>query len=277
MKDPWSFENKVHKNGYTRIAGVDEAGRGPLAGPVVSAAVVLPPDCELPGVDDSKKLSAKKRDFLFDCIYEQATGIGIGIIDPLEIDRINILQAALLSMLISVENLKPSPDYLLIDGPFGIKSFLPQTPLKHGDSLSISIAAASIVAKVTRDRIMERYDQEFPGFGFARHKGYGTKAHREAISQAGPCPIHRFFLSGCNRLAPGDLMKSGHKARGSHGEQLAAQYLKRQGYKILEANYRCALGEIDIIARHKKELAFIEVKTRTSTVLWASENRCHPP
>ncbi|SHK27532.1 RNase HII [Desulfatibacillum alkenivorans DSM 16219] len=196
MKDPWSFENEAHKKGYTRVAGVDEAGRGPLAGPVVSAAVVLPGNADLPGVDDSKKLTPKKRDALFESIYEQAIGIGIGIIDPVEIDRINILQAALLSMLVSVENLEPAPDYLLIDGPFGIKSFLPQTPIKHGDSLSISIAAASIVAKVTRDRLMERYDQEFPAFGFAKHKGYGTKAHREAISLNGPCSIHRFSFRG---------------------------------------------------------------------------------
>ncbi|MBI9077491.1 MAG: ribonuclease HII [Desulfatibacillum sp.] len=196
MKDPWSFENEAYRQGFTRVAGVDEAGRGPLAGPVVSAAVVLPFGCRLPGVDDSKKLTPKKRDALFETIYDKATGIGIGIIDPVEIDRINILQAALLSMLVAVENLMPSPDFLLIDGPFGINYTLPQNPLKHGDSLSISIAAASIVAKVTRDRIMERYDQEFPDFGFARHKGYGTKAHREAISQVGPCPIHRFSFRG---------------------------------------------------------------------------------
>ena len=202
--DPWSFEKKSVEKGFSRVAGIDEAGRGPLAGPVVSAAVILPsslPDGRQAGfpisdVKDSKKLTPAKRADLYEKIYEHAISIGIGIVDSIEIDRINILQASLMSMAISVENLKPQPDYLLIDGKFRISSNLPQEPVIRGDSLSISIAAASIIAKVTRDRLMERYHIDYPEFGFARHKGYPTKAHKEAIREFGPCPIHRRSFKG---------------------------------------------------------------------------------
>jgi len=189
--DPWSFEKKSIEKGFSKVAGIDEAGRGPLAGPVVSAAVILPSFFPVSDIKDSKKLTPRKRADLYEKIYEHAISIGIGIVDSTEIDRINILQASLLSMAISVENLKPQPDYLLIDGKFKIQSVLPQEPIVKGDSLSISIAAASIVAKVTRDRLMEIYHIDYPEFGFARHKGYPTKAHKEAIREFGPCPIHR--------------------------------------------------------------------------------------
>ena len=202
--DPWSFEKKSIEKGFSRVAGIDEAGRGPLAGPVVSAAVILPsslPDGRQAGfpvsdVKDSKKLTPKKRADLYEKIYEHAISIGIGIVDSIEIDRINILQASLLSMAISVENLKPQPDYLLIDGKFRISSNLPQEPVIRGDSLSISIAAASIIAKVTRDQLMVMYHNYYPEFKFARHKGYPTKAHKEAIRKFGPCPIHRRSFKG---------------------------------------------------------------------------------
>lgn len=189
--DPWSFEKKSIKKGFSRVAGIDEAGRGPLAGPVVSAAVILPSSFPVSDVKDSKKLTPRKRADLYEKIYEHAISIGIGIVDSIEIDRINILKASLMSMAMSVDNLNPQPDYLLIDGKFKIQSVLPQEPIVKGDSLSISIAAASIVAKVTRDRLMERYHIDYPEFGFARHKGYPTKAHKEAIREFGPCPIHR--------------------------------------------------------------------------------------
>jgi len=194
--DLWSFEKKAVEKGFFNIAGVDEAGRGPLAGPVVSAAVILPAFSHFPGVSDSKQLTPKKRSYLYHKIYEHAVSIGIGIIDPIEIDRINILQASLLSMAISVENLAPQPDCLLIDGTFPISSSLPQQPIPKGDALSISIGAASIIAKVTRDRLMERYHQDYPQFGFIKHKGYPTKAHKEAIRQFGYCPIHRRSFKG---------------------------------------------------------------------------------
>ena len=196
MKDKWLFEKEATQRGYKDIAGIDEAGRGPLAGPVVSAAVVLPPTFSLSGVTDSKKLKPKKRAGLYDKIYTQALSIGIGIVDAVEIDRINILQASLLSMAIAVDNLSPQPDCLLIDGTFNISSHLPQKAIPKGDSLSISIAAASIIAKVTRDRLMENYHHYYPQFGFSQHKGYPTKAHREAIRKFGCSPIHRRSFKG---------------------------------------------------------------------------------
>ena len=199
--DPWSFEKKSIKKGFSRVAGIDEAGRGPLAGPVVSAAVILPSSFPISDVKDSKKLTPKKRSYLYEKIYEHAVSIGIGIVDSTEIDRINILKASLMSMAMSVDNLNPQPDYLLIDGKFKIPSVLPQEPIVRGDSLSISIAAASIVAKVTRDRLMERYHIDYPEFGFARHKGYPTKAHKEAINKFGCCPIHRRSFKGVRPLS----------------------------------------------------------------------------
>jgi len=194
--DLWFFEKKATEDGYKEIAGIDEAGRGPLAGPVVSAAVILPQSFPVAGVIDSKKLSAKRRAWLYQEIYSHAVSVGIGIVDPVEIDRINILQASLLAMSMATNNLRPQPGCLLIDGPFRIPSHLPQKPIAKGDTLSISIAAASIVAKVTRDRLMERYHEYYPQFGFSRHKGYPTRDHKEAIHRFGYCPIHRKTFGG---------------------------------------------------------------------------------
>jgi len=191
-----SFEKKAFEKGFREIAGIDEAGRGPLAGPVVSAAVILPFSFPVSGVIDSKKLTPKKREELYEKIYDHAVSIGIGIVDPIEIDRINILRAALLSMAISAKNLNPQPDWLLIDGTFQIPLDLPQETIPKGDGLSISIAAASIVAKVTRDRLMIRYHEDYPQFGFSKHKGYPTKTHKEAIKKYGCSPIHRRSFRG---------------------------------------------------------------------------------
>ena len=195
-KTVWFFEQQAAQQGYQTIAGIDEAGRGPLAGPVVSAAVILPPGSETAGIDDSKKLSPAKRDRLYEHIYKTATAVGIGIVDAAEIDRINILQAALRSMAIAARNLRPQPHYLLIDGTFEIPYPLPQAAITKGDSRSASIAAASIVAKVTRDRMMAVYHQYYPQYGFDRHKGYPTKAHKEAIRVHGCSPIHRKTFKG---------------------------------------------------------------------------------
>ena len=194
--DLWFFEKKATEKGFKTVAGIDEAGRGPLAGPVVSAAVILQPTFSIVDVRDSKKLSAKKRALLYDGIYEQAVSVGIGIVDAPEIDRINILQASLLAMSIATRNLNPQPDCLLIDGPFKISSHLSQKPIAKGDTLSVSIAAASIVAKVTRDRLMERYHEYYPQFDFDKHKGYPTRAHKAAIREFGYCPIHRKTFRG---------------------------------------------------------------------------------
>jgi len=194
--DLWFFEKKATENGFRAVAGIDEAGRGPLAGPVVSAAVILPQTFSVADVTDSKKLSAKKRARLYEKIYAQAISVGIGIVDAAEIDRINILQASLLAMSMATHNLAPQPDCLLIDGPSRISSHLSQNPIVRGDAHSVSIAAASIVAKVTRDRLMEGYHEYFPQFGFYQHKGYPTRAHKAAIREFGYCPIHRKTFRG---------------------------------------------------------------------------------
>ena len=194
--DLWYFEKEAIQKGCKDIAGIDEAGRGPLAGPVVSAAVILPISFHDPEITDSKKLSPKKRKRLFKKIYDRAVAVGIGIVDPVEIDRINILQASLLSMAMAVQNLDPQPDHLLIDGTFAIPSELSQQPIPKGDALSISIAAASIVAKVSRDGLMQNYHQYYPQFDFPKHKGYPTKAHKDAIRKFGFSPIHRRSFKG---------------------------------------------------------------------------------
>lgn len=194
--DLWVFEKKAVEKGFTVIAGIDEAGRGPLAGPVVAAAVILPENFRVAKMADSKQLTPKRRNEIYDVIYRQAVSVGIGIVDPCEIDRINIFQASLASMAIAVENLNPRPLYLLIDGKFPIYCDLPQEPIIKGDTLSISIAAASVVAKVTRDRLMEQYHDLYPQYGFHAHKGYATAVHRKAIRDYGPCPIHRSTFKG---------------------------------------------------------------------------------
>lgn len=194
--DLWKFETEFRAQGFKKIAGVDEAGRGPLAGPVVSAAVILPRDFDAPGVNDSKKLTPRKRDLLYDQILEGATAVGVGIVDNRQIDKINILRAALLSMAQAAGKLDPPPDFLLIDGTFTTPADTPQKAITRGDSLSISIAAASIIAKVTRDRLMADYHIRYPEYGFDRHKGYPTKAHKEAIARCGITPIHRLTFKG---------------------------------------------------------------------------------
>lgn len=190
------FEERAAREGYTRIAGIDEAGRGPLAGPVVAAAVILPTGVDLPDIDDSKKLTAPVRDRLFDLIRERAVAVGVGISDHTVIDSINILQATLAAMRQAVQSLPHSPDYLLIDGTSGISLPIPQKTIKKGDSASISIAAASIIAKVTRDRLMIELDGRYPHYGFAHHKGYGCASHLAAIAAHGPCAIHRKTFRG---------------------------------------------------------------------------------
>ena len=195
-RDLWDYEIKAREKGYRLIAGADEAGRGPLAGPVVAAAVVLPPEAILQGLDDSKKLSPAKREELFPKIQTQAIAYGVAVVNPEVIDEINILQAALLAMKQAVEQLKPVPDLLLIDGNQKLNSTLDQWAIVKGDSKSLSIAAASVLAKVTRDHIMQDYHHLYPQYEFARHKGYGTKLHRDLIAKHGPCPIHRNTFKG---------------------------------------------------------------------------------
>lgn len=185
------FESQARQCGYRVIAGIDEAGRGPLAGPVVASAVILPPDYLHPDITDSKKLTPRKRELLYDVIRVDALAVGLGVVEAPVIDRVNILQATLMAMRDAVHDLSLSPDYLLIDGRNRINLELPQEALIGGDASSISIAAASIIAKVSRDRIMEMYHRQFPQYNFLKNKGYGTREHRNAIQRWGKCKIHR--------------------------------------------------------------------------------------
>ncbi len=197
---PLHFEEQAKKRGFRAIAGIDEAGRGPLAGPVVAAAVMLPVTFELPGLTDSKQLSAGDRERLFRLIRTQAVAVGVGVVPALEIDARNILQATLLGMVLAVQRLKQPPDFLLVDGNQPVPLPLHQKPLVKGDARSLSVAAASVVAKVVRDRMMAGYDRYFPGYGFAAHKGYGSAAHLEALRRLGPCPLHRRTFGGVREL-----------------------------------------------------------------------------
>ena len=187
----WESEKSLHDQGYSLICGVDEAGRGPLAGPVCAAAVILPYGLEIPGLDDSKKLSDKRRRELYPVICEQALAYGIAFATHGEIDEINILQATYLAMERALGQLSLRPDIALIDGNRAKDFGLPVQTVVHGDSLSANIAAASVLAKVTRDNYMTEMAKTYPGYGFEIHKGYGTKAHYEALRTYGPCGIHR--------------------------------------------------------------------------------------
>lgn len=187
----WEIEDENYAEGFHVICGVDEAGRGPLAGPVCAAAVILPPHTRIPGLNDSKKLTDKKRRELFPVICEQAVAYGIGMATEQEIDEINILQATFLAMQRAMDGLQVRPDLALIDGNRQKDFGLPVKTVVKGDSLSANIAAASVLAKVTRDDLMIRQAEQFPEYGFEIHKGYGTKAHYVALEQYGPSPIHR--------------------------------------------------------------------------------------
>ena len=199
--DTFHFERQFYGQGFTRVAGVDEAGRGPLAGPVVAACVILPPDDDHTPFQDSKQLTARQRERLFDHLHASNAVIGVGLSGPREIEQINILQASLLAMKRAMEacvgsNVDALPDVLLVDGNFQVPVQVCQLTLVKGESKSASVAAASIIAKVTRDRLMAKAHHHFPQYGFDRHQGYPTRAHREAIRRHGPCPIHRRTFRG---------------------------------------------------------------------------------
>jgi len=253
------FERKLRKQGFSRIAGIDEAGRGPLAGPVVAAAVVLRK--EIPdGLTDSKKISAKKRTKLYHALRESDCDFGIGVVEQSEIDKINILQATTLAMKKAIGALKLTPEYLLVDGSYLPKFIHPAQSITKGDARCQSIAAASIIAKVTRDTMMENLDAFFPEYGFAQHKGYGTSAHREAIEKYGPTPIHRLTFGGVREHLP--KLRRERKALGKWGEDYACFHLWKKGARIVERNYHAGKdSEVDIVAIMNGTLRFIEVKT----------------
>ena len=195
----WKLQEYERKYGqYTYICGIDEVGRGPLAGPVVAGAVILPKDCDILYINDSKKLTAAKREELYDEIMEKAVAAGIGMVSPQRIDEINILQATYEAMREAISKLEPAPDILLNDAVTIPEVTIPQVPIIKGDAKSISIGAASIIAKVTRDRLMVEYDQILPEYGFASNKGYGSAEHIAALKKYGPSPIHRrSFIHNC--------------------------------------------------------------------------------
>lgn len=191
-KDLLKYEKELYKKGISLIGGVDEVGRGPLVGPVVAACVILPPNYELPGLDDSKKLSEKKRDKYYDIIMKDAVSVGIGIVDAKKIDEINILEASRLAMKLAIEDLDVKPEYILSDAMKLDNIDIPYEAIIHGDALSLSIAAGSVIAKVTRDRMMYELDKKYPEYGFAQHKGYPTKKHLENIAKYGVLENYRF-------------------------------------------------------------------------------------
>lgn len=191
-----AYDQRIQSRGFHCLAGIDEAGRGPLAGPVVAAAVVLPAGLDLPGVTDSKKLTPAQRTTCCHEIYSCARTVGVGCVDAAEIDRLNILQASFQAMIKAAANLEVSPDFLLIDGPYRLPLPMAQLGVPRGDAQSLSVAAASIVAKVHRDQLMMNYHRLYPAYGFDRHKGYPTRAHLEMLRRHGPCPIHRLSFRG---------------------------------------------------------------------------------
>lgn len=202
-RDPLYFEREARASGFCRIAGLDEAGRGPLAGPVVAAAVMLPPDVTIPGVNDSKQVPEAERDRLYDIILEQSVSHGIGIVDERTIDEVNIYQATIIAMRKALHPIDPPPDYLLIDAMTLPEVAIPQKPLVRGDARSHTIAAASIIAKVTRDRIMRDLHEKFPEYNFKKHKGYGTKEHLSLILKHGPCEAHRRSFQPISEMLKG--------------------------------------------------------------------------
>ena len=194
--DTFSFERHLFDQGFKVVAGTDEAGRGPLAGPVVAACVILPVDCDFSLFKDSKKTSARQRAHLYDLLHGIGADIGVGYGTVEDIEKLNILQASLLAMKNAVEKLVAKPDFLLVDGKFPVPLFMPQKSLVKGESRSASIAAASIIAKEERDRLMEGYHRQYPSYNFAKHKGYPTTEHRRLLAKYGPCEIHRRTFKG---------------------------------------------------------------------------------
>ena len=206
LQNMLNFERVLWKSGLRAVAGVDEVGVGPLAGPVIAAAVIFPPNAELAGIDDSKQLDPERRAQLAAKIRQTATAIGIGSAEVGEIDRLNIYHAALLAMRRAIEGLPVNPEHVLVDARIIPELSIPQNAFNKGDGINFSIAAASIIAKTHRDRMMEDFDKEYPGYGFAQHKGYCTAEHQNAIRELGPCPIHRlsfqFIKELCGEFSP---------------------------------------------------------------------------
>ena len=260
--DKLSYEKYYREQGYKLICGVDEAGRGPLAGPVCAAAVLLPEGMMIEGIDDSKKLTEKKRELLFDIIREKAVAYNVGWASVEEIEEINILNAAMLAMKRAVEGLSVEPDLALIDGNKRPELKIPCIDIVKGDEKSQSIGAASILAKVSRDRLMKELAVKYPEYGFEKHKGYSSELHREMILKHGPCEIHRLSFLGSLLHPETKKPKTRAHKTGARGEARALELLEKKGFELVERNYRSEYGEIDIIVKNSEYLVFVEVKTR---------------
>jgi uncharacterized protein (TIGR00252 family) len=251
------FDRDAEASCGAQVCGMDEAGRGPLAGPVVAACVILPLDDPIDGVNDSKKLSPQRREKLFAAIMDRAFAVGVGRAERPEIDAVNILNATKNAMREAFTRMGAQPGLLLVDAVEGLGLPVETRPMIRGDATSYNVAAASIVAKVTRDRHMLELDALYPGYGFAKHKGYGTAEHMEALRRLGPCPEHReTFIGG--------ILGVSRKQKGRAGEAMAEKLLLAEGMEVLERNWRCPRGELDLVALDGGTLAFVEVKYRES-------------
>jgi len=261
--DQIHYEKQLWSKGIDKVAGVDEAGRGPLAGPVVAAAVILDKNDLPSGIDDSKKLRPAVREELYETITSRCVSFGVGTVWQEEIDNTDILKSTHKAMRSAIGSMASTPDHILVDGRGLPDKIYPQTAIISGDSLSVSIGAASIIAKVTRDRIMIEISKIYPEYGFEIHKGYGTEKHIKSITDLGPSPVHRKSFRRVKEMKV-KLDLSNHKKVGEHGELLAALELIKNGYAIIERNYWAENreSEIDIIASMDNALVFVEVKTK---------------
>ena len=260
------FERQFHRQGYSFVAGLDEVGRGCLAGPVAAGAVILPqsPNPDLSDVvRDSKQLSARQREAARELIVKSALAYSVGWTTPAEIDRIGIAPSVRLAMRRALSKLRPAADSLLIDALSLRDLNLPQKSIIRGDSKSLSIASASIVAKVERDRLMSMLAEEHPGYGFESHKGYGTKRHMASIRRLGACPEHRMSFSPLNRV-PRRRFQANTSEVGSWAETFAASAIEDRGMTVVGRNFRTRSGEVDLIAANGHTLVFVEVRARRS-------------
>lgn len=261
------FEGQFHDQGYARVAGLDEVGRGCLAGPVAAGAVILPqcPSADLSAVvRDSKQLSPRQREAAYEVIVKLALAHSVGWTTPAEIDRIGIVPSVRLAMRRALSKLIPAADSLLIDALSLRAVNLPQKSIIRGDSKSLSIAAASIIAKVERDRLMSKLAEEYSGYGFETHKGYGTERHLAAMKRLGPCKEHRMSFSPMNRT-PKRSFESNTTEVGRSAESFAASAMEDRGMTIIGCNFRTRFGEVDLVAKAGDTLVFVEVRARRST------------
>lgn len=267
----FAFDEAVRQESGKTIGGIDEAGRGPLAGPVVAAAVVLPANLRAAQYYDSKQLSARARELAFASIQESALSYGIGVIDPTYIDQYNILQATYEAMRQAIAQLTVLPELFLVDGTVVPSVSVPQRRLIKGDALSQSVGAASIVAKVTRDRLMLQAAQRYPEYGFERHMGYGTSEHLKALHSYGPCSIHRLSFAPVRAVqeaqTPSQTFAVEADVRQSLGfaaEEWVVAQLQRRGWRLRERRYRVVQGEVDAVMEDGDTLVFVEVRARTA-------------